>query len=182
MKVLQTCYFQHFENAWSCPSILIVSSCRKNQLVRNFNVYVHVKNQLYHSLLFQDIGMEYQRRHSVITFTFKGLVVGKVTSIYKNMQIRKGGGSRQCEPLPINYWKAYQDLQKERRIQKWKYRLQKLWLKVEKDQEQHKNTIIWIKRRAVKFHKSSITYWEKAILQPKNKQQPAAIAAIFWYL
>ena len=48
---------------------------------------------------------------------------------------------------------------------------QELWLKVEKDQEQHKKTIIWIKGRAVKFHKSSITYWAKAVLQPKNKQQ-----------
>ena len=45
---------------------------------------------------------------------------------------------------------------------------QELWLKVEKDQEQHKKTIIWIKGRAVKFHKSSITYWAKAVLQPKN--------------
>ena len=50
-----------------------------------------------------------------------------------------------------------------------------LWLEVEKDQEQHKKTIIWIKGRAMKFHKSSITYWEKAALQPKNKQQSAAI-------
>ena len=35
---------------------------------------MHAKNQLDHSLLFQDIGMEYQRRHSVITFTLKGLL------------------------------------------------------------------------------------------------------------
>ena len=52
---------------------------------------------------------------------------------------------------------------------------QEFWLKVEKDQEQHKTTIIWIKDRAVKFHKPSITYWARAVLQPKNKQQSAAI-------
>ena len=52
---------------------------------------------------------------------------------------------------------------------------QKFWLKVEKDQEQHKKTIIWIKGTAAKFHKSSITYLAKAVLQPKNKQQSAAI-------
>ena len=52
---------------------------------------------------------------------------------------------------------------------------QELWLKAEKDQEQHKKTIIWIKGRAVKFHKFSITYWAKAVLQPKNKQQSAAM-------
>ena len=28
---------------------------------------------------------------------------------------------------------------------------QELWLKVEKDREQHKKTVIWIKGRAVKF-------------------------------
>ena len=35
------------------------------------------------------------------------------------MQIGEGGVSCQCEHLPINYWKAYPDLQKERGIQKW---------------------------------------------------------------
>ena len=35
------------------------------------------------------------------------------------MQIGEGGVSCQCERLPINYWKAYPDLQKERGIQKW---------------------------------------------------------------
>ena len=28
-KILKTCYFECFENAWSCPSIMIVSPCRK---------------------------------------------------------------------------------------------------------------------------------------------------------
>ena len=50
VKILQTCYFEYFENAWSCPSIMIVSPCRKlwcpkcwNQLVGNFDVYLHTK-------------------------------------------------------------------------------------------------------------------------------------------
>ena len=48
-KTLQTCYCEYFENAWSCPSI-IVSSCRKfwcpkcwNQLVVKFDTYLHEK-------------------------------------------------------------------------------------------------------------------------------------------
>ena len=98
--------------------------------------------------------------------------MGRVASIYKNIQIGEGGGSCQCERLPINYWMVYYpDLQKER-----KYRNgQDLWLKVEKDEEQHEKTIIWIKGRPVKFHKSSITFWAKAVLQPQNKQQSVAI-------
>ena len=88
------------------------------------------------------------------------------------MQIQEGGGSCQCELSPKNYWKAYPDFQKERGIQKW---AEIVVEKVEKDQEQHKKTIIWIKGTAVKFHKSSVTYWAKAVLQPKNKQQFAAI-------
>ena len=35
------------------------------------------------------------------------------------MQIGEGGNSFQCERLPINYWKTYPDLVKERGIQKW---------------------------------------------------------------
>ena len=41
---------------------------------------------------------------------------------------------------------------KRKRNRNW----QELWLKVEKDQEQHKKTIISIKARAVRFHESSI--------------------------
>ena len=31
---MQTCYFEYFENAWSCPSIMIVPTCR-NQITGN---------------------------------------------------------------------------------------------------------------------------------------------------
>ena len=55
--------------------------------------------------------------HSVITFTPRG--VGRGSSISQNMQIGEGGGTCQFERLPISYWKAYPDLQKERGTQKW---------------------------------------------------------------
>ena len=29
VKILQTCYFKYFENAWSCPLIMIVWPCSK---------------------------------------------------------------------------------------------------------------------------------------------------------
>ena len=51
VQILQTCYFGYFENAWSCPSLMIVSPCRKlwcskclNQLVGNFGSYLKAKN------------------------------------------------------------------------------------------------------------------------------------------
>ena len=51
VKILQACYFEQFENVWSCPSIMIVLPCRKqkywNELVGNFDVYLHAKNQIY---------------------------------------------------------------------------------------------------------------------------------------
>ena len=87
------------------------------------------------------------------------------------MQIGEGGVSCQCERLPINYWKAYPDLQKERRIQKWA----EILVKSRKRSGAAQKAIIWIKGTAAKFHKSSITYLAKAVLQPKNKQQSAAI-------
>ena len=43
---------------------------------------------------------------------------GQGASIYTNMHIEEGEGSCQCKRSPINYWKAYLDLEKERRIQK----------------------------------------------------------------
>ena len=95
---------------------------------------------------------------------------GQGASIYNNMQIGKGRGLCQCERSPINYWKAYSDLQKERGIQKWAG----IVVKSRKRSGAAQKTIIWIKGRAVKFHKSSITYSLKAVLQPK-KQQSAAI-------
>ena len=60
VKVLQTCYFKYFDNAWPCPSILIVSPCRKlwwekcwNQLLGKFDVDLYAKNQLCHSFFFR---------------------------------------------------------------------------------------------------------------------------------
>ena len=44
---------------------------------------------------------------------------------------------------------------------------------IQKDQEQYEKTIIELKGRAAKFHKSSITLWEKAVSQPKNKRKSA---------
>ena len=59
-KILQTCYFEYFKNAWSCQSIMKVSLYRKfwypkcwNQLAGNFNVYLHTKHQLNLFLFFQ---------------------------------------------------------------------------------------------------------------------------------
>ena len=49
-----------------------------------------------------------------------------------------------------------------------------MWLKVKKGQEQYDKTIIELKGRAAKFHKSSVTFWAKASLQPKNEQNAAA--------
>ena len=53
--MLQTFYF---ENARSCPSIVIVSPWRNlwypkcwNQLVRNFDIYLHARSQIYLELL-----------------------------------------------------------------------------------------------------------------------------------
>ena len=36
-KILQTCYFEHFENAWSCPSIMILLLCRKRWCLKRWN-------------------------------------------------------------------------------------------------------------------------------------------------
>ena len=65
--ILQTCYFEYFENAWSCPSIMTVSPCRKllcwkcwNQIIGNFHAYLHAKNRLLHSLLSKDIAKKQQ--------------------------------------------------------------------------------------------------------------------------
>ena len=51
-----------------------------------------------------------------------------------------------------------------------------MWLKEKKDQEQYKKTIIELKGTALKFHKFSITFWPKAVLQPKNKHKSAVAA------
>ena len=39
--------------------------------------------------------------------------------------------------------------------------------------EQYEKTIIKLQGRATKFHKSIVTFWAKAKLQPKNKQESA---------
>ena len=59
VKILQTYYFEYFENAWSCPAVMIVSPCRPpwcpkcwNQLVGNFDIYLHAKIYLSH-LIFE---------------------------------------------------------------------------------------------------------------------------------
>ena len=57
---------------------------------------------------------------------------------------------------------------------KKEYRDEKeLWLKVKKDQEQYETTFIELKGTAAKFHKLNITFWAKAISQPKNKKKAA---------
>ena len=43
------------------------------------------------------------------------------------------------------------------------------WLRMKKDQEQYEKTIIELKGRGARFHKSSTIFWVKAVLQPKNK-------------
>ena len=49
---MQTFYLNYFENAWSCPPIMVISPFRKiwwsrcwNQLVGNFSVYLKAKKQ-----------------------------------------------------------------------------------------------------------------------------------------
>ena len=60
VKILQTCYFEYFENDWSCQSIMIVSLYRKfwspkcwNQLAGNFDVYLYTKHHFPLYLLFE---------------------------------------------------------------------------------------------------------------------------------
>ena len=54
--VTNVLYLEYFENAWSYPSIMIASPCRKlwcpncwNKLVGNSHPYLHAKNHLHHS-------------------------------------------------------------------------------------------------------------------------------------
>ena len=54
VKILQNCYSEYLDNAWSWPSTMTVSPYMKlwcpmcwNQLVGNFNAYLHAKNQLH---------------------------------------------------------------------------------------------------------------------------------------
>ena len=54
--VTNVLYLEYFENAWSYPSIIIASPCRKlwcpncwNKLVGNSHPYLHAKNHLHHS-------------------------------------------------------------------------------------------------------------------------------------
>ena len=60
VQILQTCYFEYFENAWSCPSVMIISPCRKlwwpkcwNQLVRNFDVYLQFISNIFFEILWK---------------------------------------------------------------------------------------------------------------------------------
>ena len=53
VKILQTYYFEYFENAWSYPEVMVVSPCRHlwclkcwNRPVGDFDVYLLAKNQL----------------------------------------------------------------------------------------------------------------------------------------
>ena len=50
-----------------------------------------------------------------------------------------------------------------------------MWFKVEIRSGTVRKDYHSIKRRAAKFHKSSITFWVKAVSQPKNKQKSAVI-------
>ena len=60
--------------------------------------------------------------------------------------------------------KVYPDLEKEKHMNGGES-----WLRMKKDQEQYEKTIIELKGRAARFHKSSTTFWVKVVLQPKNK-------------
>ena len=79
-------------------------------------------------------------------------------------------GSYQCEQLPefLKYL-FIQTQTKKKRIQKWIG----IVVKSIKILGTVRKTIIGLKGRAAKFHKSSITFWVKAVLQPKNKQKSA---------
>ena len=70
VKILKTCYSDYSENAWSCPPIMIVLTCRKhwypkcwNQLVENFYIHLHAKNQLHFELFFRDFAKALQACH-----------------------------------------------------------------------------------------------------------------------
>ena len=80
-------------------------------------------------------------------------------------------GSCQCERSPINFRNAYPNLQKEKGIQKWAG----IVVKSGKRSGAVRKVYLLIKRRAAKLHKSSITFWSKAVSHPKNKQMAAAV-------
>ena len=49
-EILQTFDFEYFENAWTCPSVRVISPCKKvwfpkcwNRFVGNFDVSLHAK-------------------------------------------------------------------------------------------------------------------------------------------
>ena len=81
------------------------------------------------------------------------------------------GTSCQCKCLPLNFSKVYLDFQKEKGIQKWVG----IVVKSVKRSGAVQKYYHWIKGRAAKFHKSSITFWDKAVLQPKNEQKSTAV-------
>ena len=83
---------------------------------------------------------------------------------------REEGGLCHFKRAPTNVWKAYPDLQKEKGIQKW--------ARIVVKGEKRSGTVrkdIELKGRAAKFHKSSLTFWAKTFLQPRNKQKSAAV-------
>ena len=54
VKILQTHLFKYYENVWLCPSIIMLSPCRKigrpkcwNKTEGNFDIYLYAKNQLH---------------------------------------------------------------------------------------------------------------------------------------
>ena len=75
------------------------------------------------------------------------------------------------QKFALNFSKVYLDFQKEKGIQKWVG----IVVKSVKRSEAMRKYYHWIKRRAAKFHKSSIKFWDKAVSQPKNKQKSAAV-------
>ena len=77
-KDIAACYFEYFENAWSCPSTMIVPLCRKlwcpkcwNQLVRNFDFICMQKiNYILH--IFLEILQRYYKPVILGTFRMHG--------------------------------------------------------------------------------------------------------------
>ena len=107
---MQTCYFEHFENAWSCPSIMIVSPCRNlwcpkywNQLVGNFDFNLREKNLPYLSCFLWDIAKILQTCYFGY-FGHAWLLAPKVTLTTCRKILCLSAGKKSTSP-PMFFWR-----------------------------------------------------------------------------
>ena len=81
------------------------------------------------------------------------------------------GGLMSMQKFAYKFLKGLSRPSKKKGIQKWAG----IVVKSEKRSGAVRKDYDWIKGRAAKFHKSSTTFWAKAVSQSKNKQKSAAI-------